>query len=128
VVIEGCDFKNLDINHTFKDTTSIVLNLHRGGGDESTFGPMLVFDKSTLENVGKGKRNKSDASISLHGVQVAYIQNTRFSDCEPLKLHLVVGEPIVKISDCEFNNTGKIEDNGEPYTVENLVFNKIRIA
>ncbi len=173
--IENCDFKDLDINHTFdvlrvykntfadsivlrnstftnvdgnvlalnketddigiynvenaviencsfKDISGIALNLHRGGRDESTFGPMLVLDNTTFENVGKGKRNKSDASVSLHGVQVAYIQNSQFSDCEPMKLHLVVGEPVVKVEDCEFNNTAKIEDNGEPYETKNLVF------
>ena len=114
VVIENC---------TFQDISGIVLNLHRGGRDESTFGPMLVFDQSTLENVGKGKRNKSDASISLHGVQVAFIQDSKFQNCEPLKLHLVVGEPVVKIQDCAFENTGKIEDNGEPYTLENVTYN-----
>ena len=84
---------------------------------------MLVFDQSTLENVGKGKRNKSDASISLHGVQVAFIQDTKFQNCEPLKLHLVVGEPVVKVENCAFENTGKIEDNGEPYTLENVTYN-----
>ena len=114
VVVENC---------SFNDISGIVLHLHRGGRDESTFGPMLVFENSTLENVGKGKRNKADASISLHGVQVAYIQNTQFSDCEPVKLHLVVGEPIVQISDCGFKNTGQIEDNGEPYATKNLVYN-----
>ncbi|MEO0340869.1 MAG: chondroitinase-B domain-containing protein, partial [Bacteroidota bacterium] len=113
VVVENCQFK---------DISGVVLNLHRGGRDESTFGPMLVFDNSTLENVGKGKRNKSGASISLHGVQVAYIQNSEFKDSNPLRLHLVVGEPVVKVKDSQFIGTPKIEDNGEPYQVENLIF------
>ncbi len=114
VVIENCHFK---------DISGIVLNLHRGGRDESTFGPMLVVDKSTFDNVGKGKRNKADASISLHGVQVAHIKNSQFNSCEPLKLHLVVGEPITKIQDCNFARTPAIQDNGEPYETENLSFN-----
>ncbi|MEM9918444.1 MAG: chondroitinase-B domain-containing protein, partial [Bacteroidota bacterium] len=106
VVIENC---------RFRDVSGVVLHLHRGGRDESTFGPMLVFDKCILERVGQGKRNKTKASLALHGVQVAHIQNSQFKDCKPLNLHLVVGEPITKIQECSFENTGKIEDNGEPY-------------
>ena len=113
VVIENC---------SFKDISGVVLDLHRGGRDESTFGPMLTFNQCKLDNVGKGKRNKTAASITLHGVQIAQIQNTEFKDCEPLKLHMVVGEPITKIQDCIFENTGQIEANDEPYVTENLVF------
>lgn len=174
--IEECDFKDLDVNHTFdvlrvykntfadsivlrnstftnvdgnilalnketddigiynaenvvidqcafKDISGVVLDLHRGGRDESTFGPMLKFNKSTLENVGKGKRNKAKAAISLYGVQLALIGQNQFKDCEPLKLHLVVGEPVTKIQDCQFINTPPIEDNNKPYQTKNLVFN-----
>lgn len=113
VVIEDC---------AFKDVSGSALHLHRGGRDESTFGPLLVLDRSTFENVGQGKRNKTKASIALHGVQVARVQNSRFRDCEPLDLHLVVGEPVVEIRDCEFEQTPLIVDNGEPYLTENLRF------
>lgn len=113
VIIENC---------TFKDISGVVLDLHRGGRDESTFGPMLTFNQCQLDNVGKGKRNKAGASISLHGVQIAQIQNTSFKDCNPLKLHMVVGEPITRIEDCVFENTGEIEANDEPFVTQNLVF------
>ena len=114
VVIDDC---------TFKDISGVALHLHRGGRDESTFGPILVFNKCTLDNVGMGKRNKANASVSLHGVQVAVIQDSQFKESEPVKLHLVVGEPITKIQNCTFENTRQIEDNGEPYETANLVFN-----
>lgn len=114
VVIEQCQFK---------DISGVVLDLHRGGRDESTFGPMLSLSDCSFQNIGKGKRNKVKASISLHGVQVAYIKNSQFMDSQPLKLHMVVGEPITKISDCTFSNTGQIVANDEPYETENLVFN-----
>ncbi|MEL6867005.1 MAG: chondroitinase-B domain-containing protein [Bacteroidota bacterium] len=113
VVIDKC---------TFKDISGIVLDLHRGGRDESTFGPMLVMKESTLTNVGKGKRNKAAASISLHGVQWTQIQDSRFSDCQAFKVHLVVGEPITKVQDCIFSNTEKIETNDGSYESNNLVF------
>ena len=115
VVVENC---------SFKDISGSVLNLYRGGRDESTFGPMLAFNNSTLENVGQGKRNKSAASVSLHGVQVALMQNNEFKNSRPLKLHLVVGEPVVKIKDSQFIGTPEIEDNGEPYTTENVTYNQ----
>ncbi|MEM1321663.1 MAG: chondroitinase-B domain-containing protein [Bacteroidota bacterium] len=176
LLIEGCDFKDLDVNHTFdvlrvykntfadsivlrnstftnidgnvlalnKETddigiynaenvviqncsfqkvSGVVLHLHRGGRDESTFGPMLVFEDCRLDNIGNGKRNKAKASVSLHGVQVALVQKNQFKDCRPLKLHLVVGEPITKVQDCVFENTPRIEDNKQPYETANLVFN-----
>ena len=102
--------------------SGVALNLYRGGSDESTFGPMLELNNCQFENVGKGKRNKAQAAISLHGVQYAIINNNNFRDSQPLKLHLVVGEPITKIMNTVFENTGKIIANDAPYETENLIF------
>jgi poly(beta-D-mannuronate) lyase len=113
VIIENCKFK---------DVSGVALNLYRGGSDESTFGPMLELNNCQFENVGKGKRNKAQAAISLHGVQYAIINNNNFRDSQPLKLHLVVGEPITKIMNTVFENTGKIIANDAPYETENLIF------
>lgn len=116
VVIENCNFK---------DVSGTVLNLYRGGRDESTFGPILKMKGSNLDNVGKGKRNKSKASVRLHGVQVADLDQNKFINSQPIDLHLVVGEPITNIRNSTFENTGQIIDNGEPYKTENLEFKKI---
>ncbi len=113
VVIDNC---------RFEDVGGTALNLHRGGRDESTFGPMLEMSNSTFKNVGGNKRNKSGSSVSLHGVQVAHIVGCDFTDSEPLKLHLVVGEPITKIKDSKFNNTKKVVTHDGSYKDEDLNF------
>lgn len=114
VVIDNCQFA--DIGGT-------ALNLHRGGNDESTFGPMLQLNNSRFQNVGGDKRNKAAASVSLHGVQVARITGCDFTDCQPLKLHLVVGDPITKIKESRFNNTAKVVTQDGSYKDADLNFN-----
>lgn len=113
VVIENCKFTNV---------TGVALNLYRGGRDESTFGPILAVDKCTFENVGGGKRNKVGAALALHGVQVATIQNSTFSNSQPIQMFLAVGDPVISISDCQFEKTPKIISNDNAYATKNLTF------
>ena len=93
VVVDNC---------VFADVEGVAIGLHRGGRDESTFGPILDLNHSTFHNVGKGKRNALKAAVSLHGVQLANIHNSVFSDSRPLALHLTVGEPVTNIGYCNF--------------------------
>ncbi len=113
VVIENCKFTNIG---------SAVLNLYRGGSDESTFGPMLTIKNSTFEKIGKDKHNTSDASLLLHGVQLADIRNNQFKDSQPIKLHMVNGDPVTNIENCEFINTPKIIANDAPYHTQNVTY------
>ncbi|MEL6624374.1 MAG: chondroitinase-B domain-containing protein [Bacteroidota bacterium] len=113
VVIEDC---------RFEDIGGSVLHLYRGGRDESTFGPMLSMRNATFQNVGRDKRNKSGASVSLHGVQEAYISNCHFADCQPFKLHLVVGDPITQIKESQFENTEKVVTHDGSYEGMDLNF------
>ncbi len=106
VTIENCVFDNV---------AGVALNLHRGGKDESTFGPILNMDHNVFHKVGHGKRNKSQAAIELYGVQVAHISNSIFEHSSDIKLHLVVGEPITKIHHNNFYQSGKILANEEPF-------------
>lgn len=80
------------------------------------------MNNSTFKNVGGDQRNKSGASVSLHGVQVTHITGCDFTDSKPLKLHLVVGEPITKIKDSKFNNTEKVVAHDGSYKDEDLDF------
>ncbi|MFC4722617.1 polysaccharide lyase 6 family protein [Geojedonia litorea] len=108
-------------NNSFKDVQGAALRLYRGGTDESTFGPFLEIDHNVLDNVGHGKRNKYNAAISLYGVQVNEIQNNIFQNTKGLKMHLVVGEPIVKVLNNNFFNSELIDVTGDQkYTIENL--------
>lgn len=108
-------------NNSFSDIGGIVLKLHRGGEDESTFGPFLQMDHNVVDNVGHDKRNKYGAAVSLYGVQEIDIKNNIFNNSKGLKMHLVVGDPIVKVANNNFYGSDKLEVTGDQkYTVENL--------
>lgn len=113
VVIENC---------AFKDIGGMVLNLYRGGTDESTFGPNLTIEKSTFNKVGLDRHNGLQASLYLHGVQVANLKNNVFKDSRPIKLFSTNGDPVTNITSCQFENTPKIVANDAPYHTENLQY------
>ena len=92
-------------NNQFNDVEGAIAKIYRGGTDESTFGPHLVFSDNTVSNTGKGKRNKTSASLYLHGVQVTTVSNNQFSRSAPLVVEHTVGEPQTTIKDTTFNAT-----------------------
>jgi poly(beta-D-mannuronate) lyase len=108
-------------NNIFKDVQGQVLNLYRGGTDESTFGPFLEIDHCVFDHIGNGKRNKSGTAISLHGVQENEITNNIFSNSQKMDMYLVVGEPIVHILNNNVYNTPMISIRGDQkYKMENI--------
>nr|AZA04900.1 alginate lyase [uncultured Sunxiuqinia sp.] len=143
VVIRNCSFKNLsgsvaslnkeidDIgaynaeyviyeNNTFEQVGGAVLNLYRGGTDESTFGPSLTFTNCKVIKSGLDKRNKTGGSIYIHGVQIAHIQDVDFLESAPVKLYLTNGEPITQISNINIYPKAQIVSNSDAYQLENL--------
>ena len=144
VVVRGCRFQNItgmvlpldqendDIgiynvesvvveNSLFDGIGQAALHIHRGGTDESTFGPMVTIDRCTFDEVGTDKKwNKTRTSIRLHGTQVVQITNSIFDDSAPVRLHLVVGEPEVDVENSVFSGGTELLDNGEPYRTNNL--------
>ncbi|MBI9042099.1 polysaccharide lyase 6 family protein [Lutibacter sp.] len=108
-------------NNTITDLQGAALRLYRGGKDESTFGPFLEVDHNVFNNVGFGSKNKYNAAISLYGVQVNDITNNIFTNCKPMEMHLVVGEPIVNIFNNNFYNSDEISISGDQkYNIQNL--------
>ena len=99
-------------NSKFKDVEGALVDYYRGGRDESTFGPHFNMTGSSLKNVGSGPRNKSKASIHLHGVQVTNISNNTFDTNTPFLITHTVSEPKTKV----FNN--KFVDTPAPRVVE----------
>jgi len=99
-------------NSSFKDVEGALVDYYRGGRDESTFGPHFNMTDSSLTNIGAGPRNKSKASIHLHGVQVTNISGNTFDNSEPFLVTHTVSEPKTKI----FNN--KFVDTAAPHVVE----------
>lgn len=108
-------------NNTFSDIQGAALRLYRGGKDESTFGPFLEINHNVFDHIGYGKKNKFEATMSLYGVQVNDINNNIFNNTLPIKMHLVVGEPIVNMLNNNFFESQPIEVTGdEKYNFENL--------
>ncbi len=108
-------------NNSYRDIGGAALRLHRGGKDESTFGPFLEIDHCVFDNVGQNQRNKYEAAISLYGVQVNDITNNIFSNSKAIAMHLVVGEPIVNIFNNTLYNSETLKVSGDQkYNVKNL--------
>ena len=101
------------INNHFSNIQGAVLSLHRGGKDESTFGPFLYLDHCTLDNIGFGSRNKYKVAINLYGVQDIVMKNSIFTKTKNIKMHLVVGEPIVNVTHVQLENSKQIEVSGD---------------
>lgn len=105
-------------NNRFSNIEGAVLVLHRGGKDESTFGPFLDMNHCTFYNVGFGKRNKYGAAVKLYGAQDISIQNSVFQQTKKVTMHLVVGEPIVKVDQLLMEENIPLEVTGDQkYTI-----------
>ena len=92
-------------NSSFTNVKGDLVDFYRGGRDESTFGPHFEMTRSVLKNVGHGKRNKSQSSIYLHGVQVTNMSKNRFIDSAPFLINHTVGEPKTRIERNRFTDT-----------------------
>lgn len=94
---------------SFTNVQGALVDLYRGGTDESTFGPHFLLQDSELDNVGMGSKNKSGASVHLHGVQVADIEDNTFTRSAPIKISHTVAEPVTQIVNNTFAATTKPE-------------------
>ena len=92
-------------SNSFDNVQGSLVNLYRGGTDESTFGPHLDMSNNTVKNSGKGKRNKTAASLYLHGVQVTNIVNNNFENTADVVIEHTVGEPKSLVKNNTFSKT-----------------------
>ncbi len=109
-----------------KNVKGALVKLYRGGSDESTFGPHLFMSNNTVESLGLGRRNKSGASLFLHGVQVTDIEKNQVLNSAPIIVEHTVGEPVTRISDNRLSDVPSVVElraKGE-HTAE-LVNNKV---
>lgn len=65
-------------NNNFSNQTGVLLNIYRGGNDESTLGPQLTFMQN---NISSCNTADSIPLIHLTGVQVSNILSNRITDC-----------------------------------------------
>ncbi len=107
-------------NSVFEKVQGPVVNLYRGGTDESTFGPIVRAENNRFIDCGRGKRNKTKASLKFHGVQNMLIEGCTWQNSAPLTLYLTNGEPIAIVKNSEFRQTPGIVSNNDQFTTENI--------
>ena len=100
ITIKGSSFTNIK---------GPVAALYRGGTDESTFGPHFQMIDSQVTNVGNGSKNKSGASVLLHGVQVTEIRGNEWDRSAPVVINHTVGEPRTRIIKNQFDEKGYLQ-------------------
>jgi len=64
------------VNNTFSGNKGQLLGMLRGGNDESTMGPLLLFKNNIVDNC-----NSNEPLISLYGTQLSTIEYNRFKAC-----------------------------------------------
>ena len=106
----------------FTDIQGSVANIYRGGTDESTFGPIVVIEGNEFTNAGLGPRNRTNASLTFHGVQKLHISDSNWTKSAPLELYLTNGEPITVIENVVMEDTDKILANNDAYETENILY------
>jgi poly(beta-D-mannuronate) lyase len=73
----------LKIDHNkFLNGSGQILDMLRGGIDESTMGPSLIFSNNTVENYVS---SKAAVLIHLYGTQRSMLEKNNFKNCNPLK-------------------------------------------
>jgi poly(beta-D-mannuronate) lyase len=103
-------------NNSFNNHSGQILTMLRGGNDESTMGPNLLFTFNTLTNCNTVN---SEAVIYNYGTQVSLFENNQFTNCNSDKT-LLQFEDAVRAKHLLSNNvlkrSGKIITN--KYVVE----------
>ena len=96
-------------HNNFNSQTGTLLNIYRGGSDESTLGPNLTFSHNRLLNC-----NGDAPLLILTGVQSSNIFSNNFSNCNPTST-LVFYKDILRarhnLERNTLNNSGKIQKN-----------------
>lgn len=108
--------------NSFTDVEGPVADIYRGGTDESTFGPIVVVSDNRFIRTGRGRRNKSGASLRFHGVQRLNIVDSYWEDSAPIDLFLTNGEPITEIDDLVLKATPRIKSNSDRYRSNNVSY------
>ncbi|WP_313347375.1 polysaccharide lyase 6 family protein [Stenotrophomonas sp.] len=95
------------LDSRFSRIGGAVVDLYRGGTDESTFGPALHLRGSTLDEVGA----KGDASLRLHGVQLASLERTHWNRSGRVRFSHETGEPQLHLRGNTFTATAALQSD-----------------
>ncbi len=93
----------------FAQVEGALASLYRGGTDESTFGPRLAMTRNLVDHVGQGKRNKRQAALYLHGVQLTRIAANEFADSAGIVVEHTVGDPDTEVRGNIFKNVAALK-------------------
>lgn len=100
------------IDSTFRDVAGPVLDLYRGGTDESTFGPRLTLAGSTFERSGK-----DGGALKLYGVQRTQAHGNRFVDSGAPTFFRRVGDPVLVWTGNTLQGTPALVTNVPPLEI-----------
>lgn len=84
---------------TFSTIAGPLVALYRGGNDESTFGPRLVFEGNQVADVGAKPMGGAPASLLLTGVQDILIAGNTFTRAAPIRIVHTTGSPLTRVED-----------------------------
>ncbi|HEY6505076.1 MAG TPA: polysaccharide lyase 6 family protein [Chitinophagaceae bacterium] len=97
-------------HNNFDRIDGTFLNIYRGGSDESTLGPHLVFSHNKIKNCNSAENSPL---ISLTGVQVTEIFSNNFSGCNAGST-LILYKDLVRAKHSFERNT--LSGSGKPGT------------
>jgi len=87
-----------------------VVDLYRGGTDESTFGPRLVIKGASFKQVGSSER----PSILMRGVQHAELVDNTLTDSGAISFSHRVGEPVLAVAGNRLVRTPEMQTDIAP--------------
>lgn len=97
-------------NNDVSNLNGTLLNVYRGGNDESTMGPRLIFTANNINNCNAD----TSALINLHGVQYTTLKSNSFTNSNA-NGSLIIYRDIVRahhfLEDNKVNKSGKIDTN-----------------
>ncbi len=102
------------VDSRFRAVTGPVIDLYRGGTDESTFGPRLTVTGSTFERSG---RSDDAGVLKLYGVQRAEVRDNRFVDSGAPVFFRRVGDPVFVWTGNRLEGTPDLITNVPPLEV-----------
>lgn len=86
-----------------------ILSLYRGGNDESTMGPKLIFSDNSISN-----SDSKNALVALTGVKYSYIDHNEFNNSNSGKTSISYSDKVRALHEQKNNqitNSGAIEEN-----------------
>jgi poly(beta-D-mannuronate) lyase len=98
-------------NNSITNLQGLLLAIYRGGNDESTMGPDLMFSNNRIKDSNSGS---TTPLISLYGVQKSLLEKNQFSNCNPGMI-LITYEDVVRalhrLKNNQFSNSGSVRKN-----------------